>query len=208
MFFESSHAAAVKRQDHDTALAGMGHLWGRGNRPVSELIIAHVSTACQPESLRLFLRSFKHSGSQDRADLVLLMSPDAELGRVVAEEEASFQRVKAGLAETWLRETEAARAEAGRARALLEQETVSETKKEGAIEGEASRAAEIDAAQNGGRLAGEEKTPDLDPESKSGAKLNELANSADTTSATTVDEGTIQRAAQTGSSLKDGASIR
>lgn len=195
------HKPPPRKQGHETALAGMGYLWGRGSRPMSELVIAHVSATCHPELLRLFLRSLKHGPAQDHADVVLLMSADPSLGRVVLEEEGVYQRVKGGLAEAWLKETEAARAEAVKARALL-QDNMTEGN------GERRNLAEGDGLPTGGRLVGEEKTPDLDPESKSGAKLNELANTADTGSTATVDEASIQRAAQTGSSLKDGASIR
>jgi hypothetical protein len=181
-----------------------------------ELIIAHVSEQCPPETLRLFLRSAKHSKALDHADLVLLMPKDVLLEGVVSEEEEVFQRIKSGLAESWLRETAAERLEAQRARSLMEQGNASdripelkEIEGQEAIEGDAKAVdtADNEIERNGGASTREEKTPDLDPESKSGAKLNELANT-DTGSATTVDEGTLQRAAQTGSSLKDGASIR
>jgi hypothetical protein len=213
-FLMSNSSVKTKQSNHAAALAGMGHLWGRGSRAMQELIIAHVSEQCPPETLRLFLRSAKHSKALDHADLVLLMPKDSLLEGVVSKEEGVFQRVKAGLAESWLRETAAERLEAQRARSLMEQGNASdripelkENEGQEAIEGDAKAVGTADNERNGGASAGEEKNPDLDPESKSGAKLNELANT-DTGSATTVDEGTIQRAAQTGSSLKDGASIR
>ncbi|KAH7296997.1 hypothetical protein KP509_26G048200 [Ceratopteris richardii] len=63
---------------------------------MSELVIAHISEATQPEELRVFLRTTYRSGVFARADVVFLFSPNAlstSMVNVIYEEHYSFRKI-------------------------------------------------------------------------------------------------------------------
>ncbi|EYU18731.1 hypothetical protein ABFS82_10G163600 [Erythranthe guttata] len=54
------------------ALQGMGNLYRRGSRAMSELVVAHATESLTPNELKLFLRLFHRSTLASRSDLLLL----------------------------------------------------------------------------------------------------------------------------------------
>ncbi|PIA53520.1 hypothetical protein AQUCO_00900244v1 [Aquilegia coerulea] len=57
-----------------TALQGMGTLFRRGTRAMSDLIVAHLTEDLKDEDFRVFLRTLHLSGITARADVVLIFS--------------------------------------------------------------------------------------------------------------------------------------
>ncbi|XP_030453187.2 uncharacterized protein LOC115674812 [Syzygium oleosum] len=78
------------------ALQGMGTLYRRGTRAMSDLVVAHLAENLSEEELRLFLRTLHRSGLTARADVVLIFpSRDSasRFGSVIREEEESFSKL-------------------------------------------------------------------------------------------------------------------
>lgn len=82
--------------EEETALEGMGTLFRRGKRAMSELLVAHLVENTTTRDLRLFLRTLHRSGMTARVDVVLLFPwrplPAAMLD-VIREEEESFHKL-------------------------------------------------------------------------------------------------------------------
>ncbi|KAI5085090.1 hypothetical protein GOP47_0001259 [Adiantum capillus-veneris] len=78
------------------AWKGLGTVFLRGTRAMSELVVAHIAENTRPEELRLFLRTSYRSGVLARADLVFLFDSNALLSSmldVIYEENHSFHRL-------------------------------------------------------------------------------------------------------------------
>ncbi|KAL5708105.1 hypothetical protein ACHQM5_018936 [Ranunculus cassubicifolius] len=75
------------------ALQGMGILFRRGTRAMSDLIVAHLNEDCKEKDLRVFLRTLHVSGVTARADLVLISANFSSFSWVVQEEIESFSRL-------------------------------------------------------------------------------------------------------------------
>ncbi|CAM6050997.1 unnamed protein product, partial [Sphagnum compactum] len=83
-------------QAKETALEGMGTLFRRGKRAMSELLVAHLVENTTTRDLRLFLRTLHRSGMTARADVVLLFPwrpLPAAMVDVIREEEESFHKL-------------------------------------------------------------------------------------------------------------------
>ncbi len=85
-----------EEQEQEAALEGMGTLFRRGKRSMTELLVAHLAENTSTHDLRLFLRTLHRSGMTARADVVLLFPwrplPMAMLN-VIHEEEQSFHKL-------------------------------------------------------------------------------------------------------------------
>jgi len=85
-----------EEQEQEAALEGMGTLFRRGKRSMTELLVAHLAENTSTHDLRLFLRTLHRSGMTARADVVLLFPwrplPMAMLD-VIHEEEQSFHKL-------------------------------------------------------------------------------------------------------------------
>ncbi|XP_030519425.1 uncharacterized protein LOC115732879 [Rhodamnia argentea] len=78
------------------ALQGMGTLYRRGTRAMSDLVVAHLVDNLSEEELRLFLRTLHRSGLTARADVVLIFPSRASasrFGSVIREEDESFSKL-------------------------------------------------------------------------------------------------------------------
>ncbi|XP_047307951.1 uncharacterized protein LOC124911500 [Impatiens glandulifera] len=76
------------------ALQGMGKLYRRGTRAMTDLLVAHITESVTLQDLRLFLRTLHRSGLTSKADIVLLFpSSISSLERVVMEENESFSKL-------------------------------------------------------------------------------------------------------------------
>lgn len=78
------------------ALEGMGMLFRRGTRGMTQLVVAHLAESTTVDDLRLFLRGLHRSGMPAHADVVLLFPfrPVAtEFRVVIQEEETYFQKL-------------------------------------------------------------------------------------------------------------------
>ncbi len=86
----------LEEQEQEAALEGMGTLFRRGKRSMTELLVAHLAENTSTHDLRLFLRTLHRSGMTARADVVLLFPwrplPMAMLD-VIHEEEQSFHKL-------------------------------------------------------------------------------------------------------------------
>ncbi|KAK4755399.1 hypothetical protein SAY87_009156 [Trapa incisa] len=90
-FSRRRRAAPAK---HQFALQGMGTLYRRGTRAMSDLVVAHVSETATDDELRLFLRAMHRSGLTARADLALILcSKSPSFESVIREENESFSRL-------------------------------------------------------------------------------------------------------------------
>ncbi|KAL9232576.1 hypothetical protein vseg_007675 [Gypsophila vaccaria] len=67
-------------QRHLAALQGMGELYMRGSKPMTDLIVGHVSEDVSTHQFRTFIRVLFHSGLLSRADLVFVF-PTPSLGK-------------------------------------------------------------------------------------------------------------------------------
>ncbi|CAN0890433.1 hypothetical protein LINGRAHAP2_LOCUS16428 [Linum grandiflorum] len=78
------------------ALQGMGQLYRRGTRSMSDLLVGHVAEDTTVEEFRLFLRLLHRSGVTSRTDVVFLFpSSDFRSGfeSVILEENDSFSKL-------------------------------------------------------------------------------------------------------------------
>ncbi|MCO5607444.1 hypothetical protein L7F22_061640 [Adiantum nelumboides] len=78
------------------AWKGLGTVFVRGTRAMSELIVAHIAENTRVEELRLFLRTSYRSGVLARADLVFIFDSNglpAPMLNVIYEEEHSFRKL-------------------------------------------------------------------------------------------------------------------
>ncbi|KAG9459615.1 hypothetical protein H6P81_004123 [Aristolochia fimbriata] len=90
--YASALAGAGSRSSF--ALQGMGTLFRRGNRAMSELVVAHVSEDSQSDHLRWFLRTLHRSGATARADVVFLFPQlTPQLKSVILQENEYFAKL-------------------------------------------------------------------------------------------------------------------
>lgn len=80
------------------ALQGLGTLYRRGTRAMSEIAVAHVADDVTDDELRLFLRALHRSGVTARADVVLLFaspssSSSPKFDSVIRDENDSFSEL-------------------------------------------------------------------------------------------------------------------
>ncbi|KAJ9184813.1 hypothetical protein P3X46_004501 [Hevea brasiliensis] len=78
------------------ALQGMGKLYNRGTRAMSDLIVGHVVEDTNEDEFRLFLRLLHRSGLTARADLVFIFGSSSSASRfeaLIQEESDSFLKL-------------------------------------------------------------------------------------------------------------------
>ncbi|KAK9671065.1 hypothetical protein RND81_12G004400 [Saponaria officinalis] len=81
---------------HFAALQGMGELYLRGSKAMTDLIVGHVSEDSSEKEIRTFIRVVFHSGLLSRADLVFVFATPAlgrEFGSLVRSECDSLVRL-------------------------------------------------------------------------------------------------------------------
>ncbi|MCO5549012.1 hypothetical protein L7F22_002478 [Adiantum nelumboides] len=88
--------AATERLKVMPALRGLGSIYRKGNKAMSDLAVAHVAENTSLQDLRLFLRTLHRSGVTARADIVFLFPwnrlPSAMMD-VINEENAQFEKL-------------------------------------------------------------------------------------------------------------------
>ncbi|KAI3471360.1 hypothetical protein Pfo_030724 [Paulownia fortunei] len=78
------------------ALQGMGTLYRRGTRAMSDLIVAHAVESLTPHELKLFLRLFYRSSLASRSDLLFIFpSKTTSFDDAILQENNSFLRLLA-----------------------------------------------------------------------------------------------------------------
>ncbi|KAJ4979575.1 hypothetical protein NE237_010355 [Protea cynaroides] len=79
----------------DSALQGMGSLFRRGTRAMSDLVVAHLHENTTEDELRLFLRALHRSGLTARSDVVFIFpsSISANSTSIIQEENDSFLKL-------------------------------------------------------------------------------------------------------------------
>uniref|UniRef100_A0A2P2NIY3 Uncharacterized protein LOC105142232 n=1 Tax=Rhizophora mucronata TaxID=61149 RepID=A0A2P2NIY3_RHIMU len=85
-----------KRRDPFSALQGMGKLYRRGTRAMSDLVVAHVVEETNEDGFRLFLRVLHRSGLTARADVVFISGSSSSASRfdaLIGEENDSFLKL-------------------------------------------------------------------------------------------------------------------
>lgn len=78
------------------ALKGLGTVFIRGTKVMSELVVAHITEDTQLEDLRLFFRGLYRSGVMARADVVVLFAWNAlpvYMVNLINEENSSFHKL-------------------------------------------------------------------------------------------------------------------
>ncbi|CAH9102771.1 unnamed protein product [Cuscuta europaea] len=99
---DSAHFSARRLQNpasnylsiRHAALQGMGTLYRRGSRAMSNLVVAHAVESLTAHDLRLFLRLVFRSGIYAKSDILLIFrSKSAAYDRVVAEENGRFLKL-------------------------------------------------------------------------------------------------------------------
>lgn len=78
------------------AWKGLGTIFVRGTRQMTELVVAHVAENTRVEEFRLFLRTSYRSGVVARADFVFLFAPNAlsaPILNVIHDEDHNFHRL-------------------------------------------------------------------------------------------------------------------
>lgn len=75
------------------ALQGMGTLFCRGTRAMSDLVVAHLTEELKKEDFRVFLRALHLSGVTARADVVMISSSFYHLSGVILQEHESFLKL-------------------------------------------------------------------------------------------------------------------
>lgn len=86
-------AEAKKSDRPPTALQGMGTLYRRGTRAMSDLVVGHVPEDVDEGELRLFMRALHRSGLTAKADVVLVSESLSRFGSVIREENESFLKL-------------------------------------------------------------------------------------------------------------------
>ncbi|KAF3442687.1 hypothetical protein FNV43_RR16604 [Rhamnella rubrinervis] len=76
-----------------TALQGMGTLYRRGTRAMSDLVVGHVPEDINEDELRLFMRALHRSGLTAKADIVFVSESSSRFGSVIQEENESFLKL-------------------------------------------------------------------------------------------------------------------
>ncbi|XP_015898210.3 uncharacterized protein LOC107431735 [Ziziphus jujuba] len=76
-----------------SALQGMGTLYRRGTRAMSDLVVGHVGEDVNEDEIRLFMRFLLRSGLAAKADVVLISDSSSRFGSVIREENESFLRL-------------------------------------------------------------------------------------------------------------------
>ncbi|KAJ0098561.1 hypothetical protein Patl1_20498 [Pistacia atlantica] len=90
------HNDKLKNEATSIALQGMGTLYRRGTRAVSDLVVAHVIEDVKEDEFRLFLRLLHRSGLTARADVAFLFRSSSVLlkfSHVMREENESFLKL-------------------------------------------------------------------------------------------------------------------
>ncbi|KAJ8622710.1 hypothetical protein MRB53_031239 [Persea americana] len=80
------------------ALQGMGALFRRGNRAMTELLVAHLTENTTEDDFRLFLRTLHRSGLTARADVVFIFpssptSSSLHFSTIIQQEDHSFNKL-------------------------------------------------------------------------------------------------------------------
>ncbi|GMH18708.1 hypothetical protein Nepgr_020549 [Nepenthes gracilis] len=92
-----NHSSRTGRVAYSAAaLQGMGTLYRRGTKAVSDLIVGHVSEDIEEREFRSFLRILHYIGLLSRSDLVLIFASPLSsslLSRTVEEENESFLKL-------------------------------------------------------------------------------------------------------------------
>ncbi|XP_068659862.1 uncharacterized protein [Aristolochia californica] len=82
------------RSQYSFALQGMGTLFRRGNRAMTELLVAHLSEDTHPDHLRWFLRTLHRSGLTAKADVVFVFPQlSSQLKTVILRENEYFTQL-------------------------------------------------------------------------------------------------------------------
>eukprot|EP00250_Pteridium_aquilinum_P003668 c13978_g1_i1 orf=142-1947(-) len=78
------------------ALKGLGTVFTRGTKAMSDLVVAHITESTQLEDLRMFLRTLYRSGVIARADMVFLFDSNAlpvSMVDIICEENHNFHKL-------------------------------------------------------------------------------------------------------------------
>ncbi|KAF3667022.1 putative calcium-binding protein CML36-like [Capsicum annuum] len=93
--------ASLRIRQH--ALQGMGTLYRKGTRSMSDLVVAHVVESVTVQELKLFTRLFYRSKMASKCDIVFVFQSESSLfDNVIVEENASFLKIIHGYSERFL----------------------------------------------------------------------------------------------------------
>ncbi|CAI9761158.1 unnamed protein product [Fraxinus pennsylvanica] len=97
----SSTSDVLSRNQLSHALQGMGTLYRRGTRAMSDLIVAHAVQSLTSHELKLFLRLLYRSSLTSRSDLVFLFpSKSPDFDNTILQENDSFLKLVTQYAKT------------------------------------------------------------------------------------------------------------
>ncbi|KAL2501760.1 hypothetical protein Fot_35608 [Forsythia ovata] len=90
----SSTSGSLSRKQLSHALQGMGTLYRRGTRAMSDLIVAHAVESLTSHELKLFLRLLYRSSLTSRSDLVFIFqSKSPDFDHTILQENDSFLKL-------------------------------------------------------------------------------------------------------------------